>query len=268
MIWVGQFDSEADFEKYMNQSAFRQWWKEYDEDNEELRCQFCKELGVTSYDEDFLIMKYCSQGLNGLLNLIPTETKKLAEAIAAKGIFQANAVICYNVMEGISPKRAEKATRVTFLGSFLFKPDTDGTNASTAGLHYMTWIGLTNKSKEEFMEYFNQEEYLKELIDYENGKTKKRPDPELRCQFCKDLNIKYYHPEFLKITFSEGNESPFEMLKRIIQDENIPDRWLIYDLDNYNITHANCAFCYIPNGFRDKKKDQKIFRDSRLIPSL
>lgn len=23
MIWVGQFDSEADFEKYMDQSAFR-----------------------------------------------------------------------------------------------------------------------------------------------------------------------------------------------------------------------------------------------------
>jgi hypothetical protein len=49
MIWVGQFDSEADFEKYMDQSAFRQWWKDYDEDNKELRCQFCKELGVMSY---------------------------------------------------------------------------------------------------------------------------------------------------------------------------------------------------------------------------
>ena len=55
MIWVGQFDSEADFEKYMDQSAFRQWWKEYDEDNKELRCQFCKELGVMDYDEDSLI---------------------------------------------------------------------------------------------------------------------------------------------------------------------------------------------------------------------
>ena len=50
MIWVGQFDSEADFEKYMDQSAFRQWWKEYDEDNKELRCQFCKELGVMNYE--------------------------------------------------------------------------------------------------------------------------------------------------------------------------------------------------------------------------
>ena len=78
MIWVGQFDSEADFEKYMDQSAFRQWWKDFDEDNKELRCQFCKELGVMSYDEDFLIMKFTSDGLAGLLNLIPADTQKIS----------------------------------------------------------------------------------------------------------------------------------------------------------------------------------------------
>ena len=37
MIWVGQFDSEADFEKYMDQSAFRQWWKDYDEERRAAR---------------------------------------------------------------------------------------------------------------------------------------------------------------------------------------------------------------------------------------
>ena len=68
MIWVGQFDSEADVEKYMDQSAFRQWWKDYDEDNKELRCQFCKELGVMNYDEDFLIiLKSATKPLNVLI---------------------------------------------------------------------------------------------------------------------------------------------------------------------------------------------------------
>lgn len=105
MIWVGQFDSEADFEKYMDQSAFRQWWKDYDEDNKELRCQFCKELGVMSYDEDFLIMKFTSDGLAGLLNLIPADTQKISLSMADKNITMANAVICYNCREGISPKR-------------------------------------------------------------------------------------------------------------------------------------------------------------------
>lgn len=84
MIWVGQFDSEADVEKYMDQSAFRQWWKDYDEDNKELRCQFCKELGVMNYDEDFLIMKFTSDGLAGLLNLIPADTQKISLSMADK----------------------------------------------------------------------------------------------------------------------------------------------------------------------------------------
>ena len=44
MIWVGQFDSEADFEKYMDQSAFRQWWKEYDEDNKDFVASSVKSL--------------------------------------------------------------------------------------------------------------------------------------------------------------------------------------------------------------------------------
>ena len=90
MIWVGQFDSEADFEKYMDQSAFRQWWKDYDEDNKELRCQFCKELGVMSYDEDFLIMKFTSDGLAGLLNLIPADTQKISLSMTDKNITMAD----------------------------------------------------------------------------------------------------------------------------------------------------------------------------------
>lgn len=49
------------------------------------------------------------------------------------------------------------------------------------------------------MEYFNQEQYLKELEAYESGQSKKRPNPEHRCQFCKDLGIKFYYPEFLRI---------------------------------------------------------------------
>ena len=105
MIWVGQFDSEADFEKYMDQSAFRQWWKEYDEDNKELRCQFCKELGVMDYDEDSLIMKYSSEGLENLLNVIPADTDKIKEILRAKKITVANAAIMYNSRKRRIPYR-------------------------------------------------------------------------------------------------------------------------------------------------------------------
>ena len=34
----------------------------------------------------------------------------------------ANAVICYNCREGISPKKAENTTTMTYLGTFEFEP--------------------------------------------------------------------------------------------------------------------------------------------------
>ena len=35
-----------------------------------------RRLGVMNYDEDFLIMKFTSDGLAGLLNLIPADTQR------------------------------------------------------------------------------------------------------------------------------------------------------------------------------------------------
>lgn len=259
MIWVGQFDSEADFEKYMDQSAFRLWWKEYDEDNKEIRCQFCKELGVMDYDEDFLIMKYASAGMTDLPNMIPANTEKIRKVIAEKGIKKANAVVCYNCREGISPNKAEAVSSMMYLGSFEFELSPNGMSGSTVGLKYMIWIGTTDKNQEEFMEYFNQDEYLKELRAYEDGYTKKRPNPEHRCQFCKDLDIKFYYPEFLRVHFFDNITPPAKMITNLINDPQIPERWIEDDCIEYNITKANCVFCYIPNGFRDKKKDQKIY---------
>lgn len=259
MIWVGQFNSEADFEKYMDQSAFYKWWKKYDEDNKELCCQFCKELGVMNYDEDFLIMKYASNGMNELLNLIPAETSKIHEAIEKAGISQCNAVICYNCSCGISPQKAKKAVSMNYLGSYKFEQNIEGVTGSLAGLEYMIWIGRTEKSREEFMEYFNQDIYMKELEAYNSCQAKKRPNPEHRCQFCKDIDIKYYYPEFLKVTIIDYLEDPFKMVREMIDNKLIPDWSIEVDIKEYNIKPANCIFCYIPNGFKDKKKNQRIF---------
>ncbi|MCE9434027.1 immunity 22 family protein [Bacteroides fragilis] len=259
MIWVGQFDSEADFEKYMDQSAFRQWWKEYDEDNEEMRCQFCKELGVMSYDEDFLIMKYAQDGKKALLNLIPANTEKITETIDGKSISECNAVICYNCRSGISPKKALNTTSVRYLGTYEFEMNPTGIAGSLAGLEYLIWIGQTDKSKEEFMQYFNQEEYLKELESYESGQTKKRPNPEHRCQFCKDIDIKFYYPEFLKVEILDHLEKPFEMIKRIINNQFVPDWVIDLCVKDEHVSASNCVVCYIPNGFKDKKKNQNIY---------
>lgn len=260
LIWIGNFESEQDFENYMNQSAFREWWADYDGDNLELSCQFCKELGIACYDEDFLIMNFCSEGLNGLLNLIPTNTDKLISVMNEKGIRDANAVICYNCGEEISSQKAKMTTGVTFLGSFKFEQNFTGTQATKVGLKYMTWIGTTKKNHDDFMEYFNQDLYIQEMRNYDEGRSKKRPNPEHRCQFCKDLNIKYYYPEFLRILFANKDEPIVELVKKILDDDGFDDEAIEFLIDKYcTVKNANCIFCYIPNGYRDKKKDQKIY---------
>ena len=151
MIWVGHFDTEEEFEKYMNQDSFYDWWKEYDEDNKELSCQFCKELGIMSYDEDFLIMKYAQEGMNELLNLIPADTDKIKEAMEAAGVKDCNAFVSYECCSGISPKKALNAASVKYLGSFQFELNPEGAEGSMAGLRYLIWLGTTDKSHEEFM---------------------------------------------------------------------------------------------------------------------
>lgn len=259
MIWVGHFDTEEEFEKYMNQDAFYNWWKEYDEDNKELRCQFCKELGVMSYDEDFLIMKFAPEGMNELLNLIPADTVKIKEAMEAAGVKDCNAFVSYECCSGISPKKALNTTSMKYLGSFKFELDPAGTEGSLRGLRYLIWLGTTHKSREEFMEYFNQDEYMKQLEAYESGQTKKRPNSELRCRFCKDINIKYYYPEFLTVKIFDQKEDSVMIVREMIKNKFIPDRFIQFRIDESKIKTANCIFCYIPNGFKDKKRDQKLF---------
>ena len=110
------------------------------------------------------------------------------------------------------------------------------------------------------MEYFNQDQYLKELEEYETGQIKKRPNPEHRCQFCKDLGIKFYYPEFLRIKIDETNiMNSVELLQSVIKDDKVGVIERVLNRENINNNSNNCAFCYVPNGFRDKKKDQKIF---------
>lgn len=168
----------------------------------------------------------------------------------------------YNSHEGISLQKATNTVSVSFLGSFIFELNPTGTTVSTAGLKYMTWIGHTDKNETEFMEYFNQEQYLKELEAYESGQSKKRPNPEHRCQFCKDLGIKFYYPEFLRIKIDKTcTMNSVQLIQSVIIDNNVLDCWVEKSLNRNGLNNAsnNCTFCYIPNGFRDKKKNQKVF---------
>ena len=198
-------------------------------------------------------------GIDELVKMIPAKTEKVMQLCKEQNIQKANAAICYNTGEDITRAQAKKAKSMFFLGTFDFQADEiESVSTSLAGLRNLTWAGITHKSKDEFMQYFNQDEDLEELRKFNNGETKKRPSPMLRCQFCKDLGINFYYPEFLYIEFADNIIEAKELVRRVIKDEFLYDV-VDFTLEKQKIRMANCAFCYIPNGFRDKKKDQKIF---------
>ena len=99
----------------------------------------------------------------------------------------------------------------------------------------------------------------KEIRDYKESRTKKRPNPEHRCQFCKDINIKYYYPEFLTVEIKDEPENPFNLVRMMIDNKLVLDWYIESDIDEYHIKPSNCIVCYIPNGFKDNKRNQKIF---------
>ena len=53
----------------------------------------------------------------------------------------------------------------------------------------------------------------------------------------------------------------FLLVQSVIIDNNVLDCWVEKSLNRNGLNNAsnNCTFCYIPNGFRDKKKNQKVF---------
>ena len=118
MFWVGYFPTEEDFEKYMDQTEFYQWWSKYDEDNSELRCQFCKELGISSYDEDFLIMKYLKESdkIQDCIDFIPANNELLRPAFEKLSLKKANAVICYTKLLQKSEMRKDIVIELSYKG--------------------------------------------------------------------------------------------------------------------------------------------------------
>jgi hypothetical protein len=90
----------------------------------------------------------------------------------------------------------------------------------------MLWLGTTSKDEEEFLQYFNQGGYINVLSKFENGESKKRPSPDLRCQFCKDLNIKFYYPQYLTAFYCHKEIEVKELIERHTKDPQHFDRSL------------------------------------------
>lgn len=135
-IWIGKFGSEEEFEKYLDQEKYLAAWAVYDnepptgneeedaEPSQELRCDFCKEVDLDTYDEDFMIMKYYKKSV---------DTKTIAQDVLAdedelESLFKQfeigdfNSVIVYEDND-LSEQEAAGSLRVKYVGKLQLAPD-------------------------------------------------------------------------------------------------------------------------------------------------
>ena len=120
-------------------------------------------------------------------------------------------------------------------------------------------LSVTFKEESDPIPFLVLEPAKREYRELSRYRTKKRPNPEHRCQFCKDVNIKYYYPEFLTVEIKDEPENPFNLVRMMIDNKLVLDWYIESDIDEYHIKPSNCIVCYIPNGFKDNKRNQKIF---------
>jgi hypothetical protein len=244
-VWIGTFESEKNFNDYVDQSAYLTAWQMYndgdpkyegdDEPDKNLRCDFCKETGMDFYDEDFIVLQFNKKtfDINQLLSIIPVDINRLLKACKQNALENGNALIYLNDDE-LKKSDASRCKSMTFLGIFEQTSPTVIGGEGLQGLNNHLWVGSTQKTKEQFMEYFNQD--------------------NKQCQFCKDVGIQNYNPNALYVYHGEMDFVE-EIIKKIIPDENLFDSMLV-ELKNYNIEKANALFCYVDNAHRDRKKDQ------------
>ena len=242
-IWIGTFKTEKEFKQYVDQSKYMKAWQMYnngdenyvgdEEPDKDLRSNFCKEINIDFYDEDFIVFQFNkkSDDITQLISIIPADANKLIK-ICKQKIEKGNSLIYYTDEE-VNEKDALKCKSMTYIGVFEQDTATVVGGEGLQGLNNHVWAGVTKKTKEQFMEYFNQK--------------------EKECQFCKDVGIKKYNSNTLYIYHGK-----IDSAKKIIED-TIPDKKLhdimLSDLEELGIKKINALFCYIDNGFRDAKKD-------------
>jgi hypothetical protein len=265
-VWLGSFDKEEMFNKYLDQSPYLQAWAKYDnedsgdaeEPSPELRAEFCKEIGLDTYDEDFIVIKFNRQNseIKQLISVIPANADRLLESCKKTGITSTNALIYY-YNDNLSEKDAGKTRFVRYLGHFVEEPPTVVGGKGLQGLRNHVWIGTTKKTKEEFLQYFEQSEYLAALEAYNKGETKKKPPQDIRCQFCKDVGINNYNPEYLYVYHRVNLESSEKIIREHIPDYNLHDP-ITMRIHQKAVFQANAMFCYVDNAERNPQKDQQF----------
>jgi hypothetical protein len=244
-VWIGTFQSEKEFKGYIDQSEYLKAWKMYnngddeyegeDEPNENLRCLFCKETNMDTYDEDFIVTQFNdkSHDIKQLISVAPADADKLTKACKRLKLEKGNALIYYSADE-LEKSNASKCKTMTYLGVFEQTTPVVVGGEGLQGLNNHLWAGVTQKTKEQFLEYFKQD-----------GKE---------CQFCKDVGINNYNPNALYV-YHGKMDCAENVIESTVPDKNLFDT-MFEELENLNLEKVNAMFCYVDNAYRDPKKDK------------
>ncbi|MEC3875492.1 immunity 22 family protein [Chryseobacterium salviniae] len=157
-IWLGNFTSEKDFEKYLDQEEYLKAWAVYDnepstgneeedaEPSPELRCDFCKEVDLDTYDEDFMIMKFYKKEaiITQVSDDILVDNTLFEDLCRKHKIKTFNAVIAYED-HSLTEKNASSSKTVTYIGKL---PQITNDDESDAEIHYL-WIGENKLEKKD-----------------------------------------------------------------------------------------------------------------------
>jgi len=264
-IWIGNFSTEKEFEKYIDQSVYFQAWNKYnneplqdseeDKPSNELRCLFCKEIGMDWYDEDFLQIHFEPSGnFNALLSRIPANLKNVLSVCREKNIANGNAFICYSAKEVSKNEYPENSRGIVYLGAFPeatpipLVEDED----SRLGLTDCVWIGLISDNKETFMGYFDQKEYLSFLSN------KKKPKENFSCDFCRDINIPYYLPENLQIFYAEKSDKAQAIIEKSITNQKLLESVLWSVKDFSDSSKFNVLVHLVQHETKKEKEEPKV----------
>lgn len=156
-LWAGQLESGKLLDSYLDQRAYLKAWAKYDhhsptgnpaedaEPSPALRCQFCKDTGIDTYDEDQLVYKYYSRPADAeiLARDIPGDIKEIKKLFKSKKLSACNAFIAYQD-SNINANALPDSALLNYLGQI------NGNNAdhdSGAGLRHYLWIGSNKLSK-------------------------------------------------------------------------------------------------------------------------
>lgn len=217
-IWVGNFDSKEAFEEYFSQESYLKAWSIYDnepptgkegddqEPDPELRCQFCKEIGIDNYDEDFIVLKYYHklQKINMIVNDVPGDTSEFLKSCKEHEIEYINVLVAYENHD-LTQKDASQAQRMIYLGEIAGLSDTDDKVGLRA--HHL-WLG--------------KDELPSKILNALDG------GEELsKVKIAEILGINKEVIEEFNYYYTENKEKVDEIIVTHIEDYNIAEKMIL-----------------------------------------